>query len=44
MADKITLAVRFRMNEPAKLEFIAKLQEVFHAVAAEYDSSTKPFL
>jgi quinol monooxygenase YgiN len=35
MSDKITLVVRFRMNEPAKKEFTAKLREVFTHIVHE---------
>ena len=35
MPDKITLVVRFRMNESAKEEFTAKLQEVFTHIVKE---------
>ncbi len=35
MSDKITLVVRFRMNESAKREFTAKLQEVFTHIVKE---------
>jgi quinol monooxygenase YgiN len=35
MSDKITLAVRFRMDASAKQEFIAKLQEVFAHIVKE---------
>ncbi|MCU1266526.1 MAG: hypothetical protein JWM21_2844 [Acidobacteria bacterium] len=35
MSDKITLVVRFRMEEPAKQEFIAKLQDVFTNIVKE---------
>ena len=35
MSDKITLVVRFRMNESAKQEFTAKLQEVFSHIVKE---------
>jgi quinol monooxygenase YgiN len=35
MSDKITLVVRFCMNESAKQEFAAKLQEVFTHIAKE---------
>jgi quinol monooxygenase YgiN len=35
MADKITLVVRFRMNDSAKQEFTAKLQEVFTHIVKE---------
>jgi quinol monooxygenase YgiN len=35
MSDKITLVVRFRMNESAKQEFTAKLQEVFTHIVKE---------
>ena len=35
MPDKITLVVRFRMNESAKREFTAKLQEVFTHIVKE---------
>jgi quinol monooxygenase YgiN len=33
--DKITLVVRFRIKEPAKQEFIAKLQDVFTHIVKE---------
>jgi len=33
--DKITLVVRFRMEESAKLQFIAKLQDVFTHIVKE---------
>jgi quinol monooxygenase YgiN len=35
MSDKITLVVRFRMDESAKQEFIAKLQRVFTHIVQE---------
>jgi quinol monooxygenase YgiN len=35
MSDKITLVVLFRMNESAKQEFIAKLQDVFAHIVNE---------
>src|SRR5258708_32251191 len=35
MSDKITLLVRFRMDESAKQEFIAKLQLVFTHIVHE---------
>jgi quinol monooxygenase YgiN len=35
MSDKITLVVRFRMNESAKQEFTAKLLEVFTHIVKE---------
>ena len=35
MSDKITLVVRFRMNDAAKQEFTAKLQEVFSHIVKE---------
>ena len=35
MSDKITLVVRFRMEESAKQEFIAKLQGVFAHIVNE---------
>ena len=35
MSDKITLVVRFRMEESAKQEFIAKLQDVFTHIVKE---------
>ena len=35
MSDKITLVVRFRMDESAKQEFIAKLQHVFTHIVQE---------
>ena len=35
MPDKITLVVRFRMNQSAKREFTAKLQEVFTHIVKE---------
>ena len=35
VSDKITLVVRFRMEEPAKQEFIAKLQDVFTHIVKE---------
>src|SRR5260370_32229889 len=35
MSDKITLVVRFRMNESAKKEFTTKLQEVFAHIVKE---------
>ena len=35
MSDRITLVVRFRMNESAKREFTAKLQEVFTHIVKE---------
>ena len=35
MSDKITLVVRFRMNESAKQEFTAKLREVFTHIVKE---------
>ncbi len=35
MSDKITLVVRFRMKEPAKQEFTAKLQDVFTHIVKE---------
>ena len=35
MPDKITLVVRFRMEESAKQEFAAKLQDVFAHIVKE---------
>ena len=35
MSDKITLVVRFRLDEPSKQEFIAKLQDVFAHIVKE---------
>jgi quinol monooxygenase YgiN len=35
VSDKITLVVRFRMKEPAKREFTAKLQDVFTHIVKE---------
>src|SRR5882762_6296387 len=35
MADKITLVVRFRIDESAKQEFIAKLRQVFTHIVKE---------
>ena len=35
MSDKITLVVRFRMDESAKQEFTAMLQEVFTHIVKE---------
>jgi hypothetical protein len=35
VSDKITLVVRFRMKEPAKQEFTAKLQDVFTHIVKE---------
>jgi quinol monooxygenase YgiN len=35
MSDKITLVVRFRMEESAKQKFIAKLQDVFAHIVKE---------
>lgn len=35
MTDKITLVVRFRMEQSAKQEFIAKLQDVFAHIVNE---------
>jgi quinol monooxygenase YgiN len=35
MSDKITLVVRFRMDNSAKPEFTAKLQEVFTHIVKE---------
>jgi quinol monooxygenase YgiN len=35
MSERITLVVRFRMNESAKREFITKLQEVFTHIVKE---------
>src|ERR1700730_12504477 len=35
MPDKITLVVRFRMNQSAKREFTAKLQDVFTHIVKE---------
>jgi quinol monooxygenase YgiN len=35
MSDKITLVVRFHMNESAKKEFTEKLQEVFAHIVKE---------
>jgi quinol monooxygenase YgiN len=35
MSDRITLVVRFRMNESAKPVFTAKLQEVFTHIVKE---------
>ena len=35
MSDKITLVVRFRLNQSAKREFTAKLQEVFTHIVKE---------
>ena len=35
MTDKITLVVRFRMKEPAKQEFTAKLRDVFSNIVKE---------
>ena len=35
MSDKITLVVRFRMEESAKKEFTTKLQEVFAHIVKE---------
>jgi quinol monooxygenase YgiN len=35
MSDKITLVVRFRMEEPAKQEFTAKMQEIFAHIVKE---------
>jgi quinol monooxygenase YgiN len=35
MSDKITLVVRFRMDESAKQEFTAKLQDVFTHIVKE---------
>jgi quinol monooxygenase YgiN len=35
MSDKITLVVRFRMEESAKQEFAAKLQDVFAHIVKE---------
>jgi quinol monooxygenase YgiN len=35
MSDKITLVVRFRMEQSAKQEFITKLQNVFEHIVNE---------
>ena len=35
VSDKITLVVRFRIEESAKLEFTAKLQDVFAHIVKE---------
>jgi len=35
MSDKITLVVRFRMDESTKQEFIAKLRQVFTHIVKE---------
>jgi quinol monooxygenase YgiN len=35
MSDRITLVVRFRMDESAKREFTAKLQDVFQHIVKE---------
>ncbi len=35
MAEKITLVVRFRIAEPVKEEFLAKLREVFTHIVKE---------
>jgi quinol monooxygenase YgiN len=35
MSDKITLVVRFRMEQSARQEFIAKLQDVFEHIVNE---------
>ena len=35
MSDKITLVVRFRMEESAKQEFVVKLQDVFAHIMKE---------
>ncbi len=35
MSDRITLVVRFRMDESAKQEFTAKLQDVFTHIVKE---------
>lgn len=35
MLDRITLVVRFRISAPAKMEFMAKLQEVFTHIVKE---------
>jgi len=35
MSDRITLVVRFRMNESAKREFTARLQDVFTHIVKE---------
>ncbi|WP_263349764.1 antibiotic biosynthesis monooxygenase family protein [Acidicapsa acidisoli] len=35
MSDKITLIVRFQMDESAKQEFVTKLQDVFTHIARE---------
>ena len=35
MSGKITLIVRFRMDESAKQEFVAKLQDVFTHIVRE---------
>jgi quinol monooxygenase YgiN len=35
MSDKITLVVRFRMEESAKQEFTAKLREIFTHIVKE---------
>jgi quinol monooxygenase YgiN len=35
MSDKVTLVVRFRMDESAKQEFIAKLRQVFTQLVKE---------
>jgi quinol monooxygenase YgiN len=35
MSGKITLVIRFRMNESAKQEFIAKLRQVFTHIVKE---------
>ncbi len=35
MSDRITLVVRFRMEESARQEFTAKLQEVFTHIVKE---------
>jgi len=35
MSDKITLVVRFRMDESAKQEFTAKMQNIFAHIVTE---------
>ena len=35
MSDKITLVVRFRMEESAKQEFTAKMQDIFAHIVKE---------
>ncbi len=35
MADKLTLVVRFRIAEPVKKEFLARLREVFTYIVKE---------